>query len=41
MQKKTYVRPELIKHGKVESLTQGPTVSHCSAPCSFKAPAAD
>jgi hypothetical protein len=30
-EKKPYVRPELIKHGKVESLTQVP-VQSCSAP---------
>ena len=23
MQKKTYVRPQLVKHGNVETLTQG------------------
>jgi hypothetical protein len=32
-QKKTYVRPELIKHGKVESMTQiVPVQSGCSSP---------
>ena len=30
--KKAYVRPELTKHGKVESLTQIATVSGCSSP---------
>jgi hypothetical protein len=31
-EKKPYVRPELVKHGKVESLTQGLPVSGCSSP---------
>ena len=39
-QKKAYVRPELTKHGKVESLTQGLQVqSGCSHP--FNAPSID
>ena len=33
-QKKPYVRPELTKHGKIESLTQTPVAVGCSAPLS-------
>jgi hypothetical protein len=31
-EKKPYVRPELVKHGKVESLTQTAVVHGCSSP---------
>ena len=31
-QKKPYVRPELTKHGKVESLTQTIGIQSCSTP---------
>jgi hypothetical protein len=31
-ERKPYVRPELTKHGKVESLTQGIVQSGCSHP---------
>jgi len=39
VQKRPYVRPELIKHGKVESQTQGPTVTSCSSPVGLHKPA--
>jgi hypothetical protein len=33
-EKKPYLRPELVKHGKVESLTQIiPVQGGCSSPC--------
>jgi hypothetical protein len=35
MQKKSYVRPQLVKHGNVESLTLH-IIGGCSAPIVYK-----